>query len=199
MKSIANHIQTHADALNLRSKRNEILASNIVNSATPNFKARDIDFNKALQARMGTEILMQDFENPGDHGLVRTDFPGGWKGDKVNAFSGTGLNEDQKDMQQYLKTILNFRKKSKVIHEGETVHFAPLSGVYLLFRKIENDIVFLILNKNKKPVTIDLRRFKELDFIGKKFQNILSNETFLWQETLKLNKEGSYIFSSITE
>jgi flagellar basal-body rod protein FlgB len=52
MKSIANHIQTHADALNLRSKRNEILASNIVNSATPNFKARDIDFSKALQARM---------------------------------------------------------------------------------------------------------------------------------------------------
>ncbi|MDA7466549.1 flagellar basal body rod protein FlgB [bacterium] len=52
MKSIANHIQTHADALNLRSKRNEILASNIVNAATPNFKARDIDFNQALQARM---------------------------------------------------------------------------------------------------------------------------------------------------
>jgi len=52
MKSIANHIQTHADALNLRSKRNEILASNILNSATPNFKARDIDFNQALQARM---------------------------------------------------------------------------------------------------------------------------------------------------
>ena len=52
MKSIANHIQTHADALNLRSKRNEILASNIVNSATPNFKARDIDCNQALQARM---------------------------------------------------------------------------------------------------------------------------------------------------
>ena len=52
MKSIANHIQTHADALNLRYKRNEILASNIVNSATPNFKARDIDFNEALRARM---------------------------------------------------------------------------------------------------------------------------------------------------
>ena len=52
MKSIANHIQTHADALNLRAKRNEILASNIVNAATPNFKARDIDFNEALRARM---------------------------------------------------------------------------------------------------------------------------------------------------
>lgn len=53
MKSIENHIQAHADALNLRAKRNEILASNIANSATPNFKARDIDFSKALQARMG--------------------------------------------------------------------------------------------------------------------------------------------------
>ena len=60
------------------------------------------------QIYYGTEVLMQDFENPGDHGLVRTDFPGGWTGDKVNAFSGSGLNEDQKDMQQYLKTILNF-------------------------------------------------------------------------------------------
>ena len=52
MKSIANHIQLHANALNLRSKRNEILASNIVNASTPNFKARDIDFSKELQARM---------------------------------------------------------------------------------------------------------------------------------------------------
>ena len=52
MKSIANHIQTHANALNLRAKRNEILASNIANAATPNFKARDIDFSKALQDRM---------------------------------------------------------------------------------------------------------------------------------------------------
>ena len=62
------------------------------------------------QIYYGTEILMQDFENPGDHGLIRTDFPGGWADDKVNAFSGYGLNEDQKEMQQYLKTILNFRK-----------------------------------------------------------------------------------------
>jgi flagellar basal-body rod protein FlgB len=59
MKSIANHIQTHADALNLRSKRNEILASNIVNSATPNFKARDIDFNEALRARMDGDEAAQ--------------------------------------------------------------------------------------------------------------------------------------------
>ena len=39
--------------------------------------------------------------NPGDHGLIRTDFPGGWKDDAVNAFTGEGLNEYQKDMQSF--------------------------------------------------------------------------------------------------
>ena len=82
------------------------------------------------QIYYGTEILMQDFDKPGDHGLVRTDFPGGWAEDQVNAFSGEGLNKDQKDMQHYLKTLLNFRKNSSAIHHGETVHFAPKSGVY---------------------------------------------------------------------
>lgn len=37
-------------ALNLRARRQEMIASNIANSDTPNFKARDIDFRAALQA-----------------------------------------------------------------------------------------------------------------------------------------------------
>lgn len=38
----------HATALQLRSQRMAVLASNIANAATPNYKARDIDFSKAL-------------------------------------------------------------------------------------------------------------------------------------------------------
>ena len=53
MKSIENHIQIHAEALALRSKRNEILASNIANSATPNFKAKDLDFDMMLKSKLG--------------------------------------------------------------------------------------------------------------------------------------------------
>ena len=60
----------------------------------------------------------------------------------------------------------------------------------------EDDIVFLILNKNETPISIDLNRFKELNLIGKTFQNVLKDEAFEWQETLKLSKKGSYIFSS---
>ncbi|MBV9840469.1 MAG: flagellar basal body rod protein FlgB [Sphingomonadaceae bacterium] len=39
----------HATALSLRSQRMAMLASNIANASTPNYKARDIDFDKAMQ------------------------------------------------------------------------------------------------------------------------------------------------------
>jgi len=40
----------HATALKLREQRMALLASNIANSATPNYKARDLDFRAALDA-----------------------------------------------------------------------------------------------------------------------------------------------------
>jgi flagellar basal-body rod protein FlgB len=48
MTGIRDHISLHADALVLRERRNNVLASNIANAATPGFKARDIDFASAL-------------------------------------------------------------------------------------------------------------------------------------------------------
>ena len=53
MKTIQEHIKVHSEALGLRAKRNEILASNIANAATPNFKAKDLDFKEVFDARMG--------------------------------------------------------------------------------------------------------------------------------------------------
>jgi flagellar basal-body rod protein FlgB len=41
-------LRFHQEALNLRARRQEVLAANIANADTPNFKARDIDFNSAL-------------------------------------------------------------------------------------------------------------------------------------------------------
>lgn len=42
----------HGAALTLRSQRMGVIASNIANAATPGYKARDIDFNAALDARL---------------------------------------------------------------------------------------------------------------------------------------------------
>jgi flagellar basal-body rod protein FlgB len=43
----------HGKALAIRSQRLAMLASNIANAATPNYKARDIDFQKALADATG--------------------------------------------------------------------------------------------------------------------------------------------------
>ena len=53
MKTIQDHIKVHSEALGLRAKRNEILASNIANAATPNFKAKDLDFKEVFDAKIG--------------------------------------------------------------------------------------------------------------------------------------------------
>jgi flagellar basal-body rod protein FlgB len=43
----------HGAALQIRSQRMAMLASNIANAGTPGFKARDIDFTKALDSATG--------------------------------------------------------------------------------------------------------------------------------------------------
>jgi flagellar basal-body rod protein FlgB len=50
----------HADALQVRSRRLELLASNLANADTPNYKARDIDFRAALgQAQQGETVSIR--------------------------------------------------------------------------------------------------------------------------------------------
>ena len=138
---------------------------------------------------------MQNTAKPNDHGLIRTDYPGGWENDKVNAFTGEGLTSDQKSMQAFLTKILNYRKNSKAIHEGKTIHFAPNKGVYVLVRMQKEEVVVLILNKNDS-VTLPLSTYAELGLSTKKFRNVLTDEEFIWDKEIKLNKKGAYLFTT---
>lgn len=49
MNSIAQNVAVYSQALNLRTQRHQVLASNIANADTPNYKARDFDFSRAMQ------------------------------------------------------------------------------------------------------------------------------------------------------
>ncbi|WP_373073581.1 glycoside hydrolase family 13 protein [Zeaxanthinibacter enoshimensis] len=142
------------------------------------------------QVYYGTEILMDNSSKPGDHGLIRTDFPGGWDGDKINAFTGKGLSAAQQDMQQAMKKLLNFRKGNQVLHKGETRHFAPQDGVYTLFRTLDDKTVVLFLNKNDEPVLIPLQRYSEMGLEGKRMRNVISGEEVIWEDMLQLDEKG---------
>jgi len=47
-----NEMRFHQAALNARAYRQQVIASNIANADTPNFKARDVDFRQALMGAL---------------------------------------------------------------------------------------------------------------------------------------------------
>lgn len=57
--SFDNALGIHADALLYRSRRAEVLANNLANADTPNYKARDLDFAAVLAASEKPGITTQ--------------------------------------------------------------------------------------------------------------------------------------------
>ena len=49
MANLEQHVSVYSQALNLRTQRHQVLASNIANADTPNYKARDFNFTTAMQ------------------------------------------------------------------------------------------------------------------------------------------------------
>jgi len=60
-----NYFGIHQDALRLRAMRAQVLAENLINADTPNFKARDIDFSAVLAS--ATDQLREGNALPATH------------------------------------------------------------------------------------------------------------------------------------
>lgn len=52
INKLDEHMRFHLTSVELRTQRQQLLASNIANADTPNFKARDFDFGSALKNAM---------------------------------------------------------------------------------------------------------------------------------------------------
>ncbi len=148
------------------------------------------------QVYYGTEILMENTDKPGDHGRIRTDFPGGWQGDRINAFTGKGLSTKKKNMQEFVRKLARFRKGQMAIHEGKTKHFSPENGVYVLFRYLNEKKVVLILNKNDNPITLPLGRFAEMNISGQQFTDVLKDRNIELNEVLILEEKGILLLTN---
>jgi glycosidase len=67
------------------------------------------------QLYYGDEIGMYANKSVND-GALRQNFPGGWPGDKNNAFSAEGRTELQAQYHNYTRRLLNWRKGASAIH-----------------------------------------------------------------------------------
>jgi flagellar basal-body rod protein FlgB len=57
--NIDKALGVHQNALLLFERRTQLLAENIANADTPNYKSRDIDFNKVLNGEVSKQVSLQ--------------------------------------------------------------------------------------------------------------------------------------------
>ncbi|MFG6447136.1 glycoside hydrolase family 13 protein [Roseateles sp. BYS180W] len=137
--------------------------------------------NRIPQFLYGSELLLT---SPGqrDDGQVRADFPGGFAGDRVDGLRGRGLSPRQRTAQALLRQLLNWRRQTRLVHEGRLTHYAPLQGVYVLLRHWgapgsaearQGERVMLVLNKQNQDVALDLRRFADVLGPGDRAHDVL--------------------------
>ena len=144
------------------------------------------------QMYYGTEVLMAGITWPLD-GYVRKGFPGGWKGDKKNAFTGEGLSDKEKEMLEYVKKLGNFRLGSSALKTGQMMQYIPNDGVYAYFRYDENQTIACIMNPEtgNKPVSFDDYPDMKKDFVQAK--NILTGEIISLEELNNIPAKTMFI------
>jgi len=140
----------------------------------------------------GDEILISHPETS-NLGELRSDFPGGWDGDAVNAFSGDGLTEQQLEAQQFVSKLLNWRKNNSVAQHGKFMHFAPVKNVYAYFRYDEEDTIMVVLNRDEQAVTLDTDRFAERIGEATHGTDVVTGERFNIEESLVLKPRSALL------
>lgn len=114
------------------------------------------------QIYYGTEILMYGEKKEGD-GNIRKDFPGGWPGDPVDAFTRSGRTSIQNEAWDYMQKILQWRKTSEPVKEGKLIHYTPdRTGCYVYARIKDGKTVLVILNGTDSEQTLQMDRFKDV-------------------------------------
>ena len=139
----------------------------------------------------GTEILMKN-EKEG-HGQIRSDFPGGWKGDMINGFTGKGLTTQEQEAKALTTKLLNWRKEKAVIHTGKLMQFAPEDGVYSFFRYNEKETVMIIFNKNDKETAVSLDKYNEIIGDKRNAFDVLNDRRFSLESTLRIPPKTALI------
>ncbi|MEC9478760.1 MAG: glycoside hydrolase family 13 protein [Pseudomonadota bacterium] len=158
------------------------------------------------QVFYGTEILMGN-EGSEDHGIIRSDFPGGWPSDNdKNAFTGHGLTDDERWAQQRVKGLLQLRKSHPLQFKGLLKHFAPENGVYTYIREVnvdsasgadksntnQSDKILVILNK--KPVDLPLNKYAEVLSTHQTLTRVSDGISFKTTDTLSLPAMSASVF-----
>jgi len=148
------------------------------------------------QVYYGTEILMKNYSNP--DGLVRSDFPGGWKEDKVNKFTPAGRTTAENDAFNYFRTLANFRKSSEALQTGKMTQYVPQDGIYVYFRYSESNPsapVMVVINTEDKEIQLNNARFSERIGTANTASNVMTGELLNDIKTITVPAKGTLVLA----
>lgn len=129
------------------------------------------------QIYYGTELLMNGTRAAGGDGNVRRDMPGGFPGDKTDAFTAAGRSDKQNEAFDFIQKLLQWRRGNEPIARGSLKHFMPENGLYVYQRRSGDKEVTVILNGNDSPVTTTMERTLEILPYGSQRRDMLTGET----------------------
>lgn len=133
------------------------------------------------QILYGDELMFRSTDRSKGHPTLRVDFPGGWEGDKQNLFDRTQHVGSQKDVYDYTRTIMNWRKTKDVIHNGRTMHFIDRDNTYAYFRYNDTDVVFVYINNTDAEREIPWSRYAEIAAELKEGRDVITGEVVRMQ------------------
>lgn len=129
------------------------------------------------QIYYGTELLMNGTRAAGGDGNVRRDMPGGFPGDKTDAFTAAGRSDKQNEAFDFIQKLLQWRRGNEAIARGSLKHFMPENGLYVYQRRSGDKEVTVILNGNDSPVTTTMERTLEILPYGSQRRDMLTGKT----------------------
>lgn len=151
-----------------------------------------LTMNRIPQLYYGTEVLMKGTKEKTD-GNVRKDFPGGFSGDKQNAFTAEGRTKEQNAMFVWLSRLLHWRKGNEVITQGRQTHFIPFNGIYVLARTLDKRRVLTIMNGTSKSTTMPVARYSEVIGDAHEARDVLTGRTINLQNDIKLAPRATLV------
>lgn len=145
------------------------------------------------QLYVGDEIGMYANKSVND-GALRQDFPGGFPGDKNNAFTAEGRTTLQNEYFNFTKKLLNWRKGNDVVAFGKLTHYAIRNGCYVYARQKSGKTVTMVMNGTSEPQTLDLSIYREVMPTNKAYDVISGREVEL-KDRLDVPSRGIYILN----
>jgi len=103
------------------------------------------------QLYYGDELAMEGEDEP----TTRRDFPGGFPGDKRNAFTAAGRTKDEQELFDYIKRLTTLRRELEVLRTGSLVNLHVSEQQYAYARTSRTAAVVVVINNDDKPAEIE--------------------------------------------